>query len=40
MSMPLDENWQAALTEFLKALTELAKLGTQALKKELARNDG
>jgi hypothetical protein len=31
-----EDTWQAALVRFLDALTELAKLGTQALKDELA----
>ena len=30
-----DQNWTAALVRFLDALTELAKLGTKALKEEL-----
>jgi hypothetical protein len=38
--MAQDENWKAELTEFLRALTELAKLGAQALKKELEEKNG
>jgi hypothetical protein len=30
-----NENWKAALTEFLEALTELAKLGTKAMSEPL-----
>ena len=33
--MAENENWKAALTDLLKALTELAKLGTKALTEEL-----
>ena len=32
--MERDENWQAALTKFLEALTELVKMATEKLKKE------
>lgn len=31
-----DRDWQASLVRFLDSLTELAKLGAEALKKELA----
>jgi hypothetical protein len=37
---PPDQNWKGALVRFLDALTELAKLGTKALKEELANRAG
>lgn len=35
VSAASSNDWRTALTEFLKALTELTKLGTQALKDEI-----